>query len=312
MKSELFPLADTWLERLRVRGFAKDTLGVYASILRAFLARLEGEGIGDPLDITPDLVEGYFIEESQRTSRYGKPLAPLSIEHIRTVLSGFFQYLVRREILLGNPMEGLCLGKAPIRFRRPPSRRALSRLLDAPGFDPVGLRDRAIFETFYSSGIRRAELCGLDLTDVDRASGSLFVRQGKGGKDRIVPIGEKALQAVGVYLIRGRPALDPIGPALFVSRLGIRFPKTSLNLLFREYNARLGLDPPITPHLLRHAFATGLLENGASVRHVQAMLGHSKLDSTAIYTHVGVRRLQEKMALLDHRGRLESHAYSSF
>jgi len=308
MRGEWFPLADSWLKHLRVRGYARGTLEVYASILRSFLAWLKGEGIGDPMDITPDLVERYFLVESQRTSRYGKPLAPLSIEHVRTVLSGFFRHLVRREILLGHPMEGLDFGKAPQRFRRPPSRRALSRLLAAPGFDPVGLRDRAIFETFYSSGIRRAELCNLDLTDVDRASGSLFVRQGKGGRDRIVPIGERALRAVGDYLLRGRPDLDPIGPALFVSRMGIRFPKTSLNLLFREYSERLKLDPPITPHLLRHAFATDLLANGAPVAHVQAMLGHAKVETTAVYTHVNVSRLKEKMALLDHRGRLEAPA----
>jgi len=308
MSETLFALADTWLEHERVRGLAKGTLGVYESILRAFLSWMVEQGKETPSDLTPERIERYFLEESRRISRYGKPLQPVSILHVLTVLNGFFHYLMKREILPGNPAAGLDLGRVPRRYRRPPKRRDIDRLIDSARFDPLGLRDRAIFETLYSTGIRRAELCGLDLHDVDASSGTLFVRQGKGGKDRLVPIGSVALQAVEDYLRWGRPELRPIGPALFVSCLGTRIPKESLNSIFQAYNERLRLDPPITPHLLRHAFATGLLENGASVRHVQAMLGHSRISTTALYTHVGIRHLREKMALLDHRGRLEAPA----
>ncbi len=194
--------------------------------------------------------------------------------------------------------------------RRPPSREALAALLAAPGEDRFGLRDRAIFETLYSTGLRRAELCALNLEDCDRAAGIVRVNQGKGGKDRLVPIGAKALEALARYLRQSRPVFHPHGPALFMNQYGQRMKAAGLNSLFKRYSLNLGLDPPVTPHLLRHAFATGLLERGAGIRHVQAMLGHARIETTQIYTHVSPQHLQRDIERFHPRPRLEGVAFS--
>ena len=221
-------------------------------------------------------------------------------------VQAFLSYLLKAGAVFRNEAEGLDLGKRPRGFRRPPSREAIARLLSAPGEGPAGLRDRAIFEMLYSTGLRRAELCALNLPDVDRASGTVRVNKGKGGKDRLVPIGEKALEALALYLVKGRPRLKARGQALFAGVCGQRLGPATLNDIFQDTSKRLGLDPPITPHLLRHAFATHLLENGASVRHVQAMLGHSDISTTAIYTHVSTKSLKESLARHDPRAALET------
>ena len=150
----------------------------------------------------------------------------------------------------------------------------------------------------------------MNLCDCDRAAATVRVNAGKGGKDRLVPIGEKALLALGRYLQKGRPALKPHGSALFVNGYGDRLHPKVLNTLFAHWSEQAGIEPPITPHLLRHAFATHLLENGADVRHVQAMLGHAQIETTARYTHVSFKALRDTMRRLDPRAALEAEPSS--
>jgi len=291
-------LASDWLERERAKGKAPTTLAVYAAVLRPFVAWCAYRGVEEPQAITRSLLERFFVKRCV-------DLRPSSLHHMRSVLRSFFQYLEDRKILLVNEALTLELGPLQAGFRRPPSRENLLKLLEAPGTDPVGLRDRALFEVLYSSGIRRAECCALDLEDCDRAMGLLQIRRGKGGKDRLAPIGRKALEALQAYLLRGRPGLKPRTTALFIAAFGGRLKVRSITEVFRRWNRRLGLDPPITPHLLRHACATHLLEEGADVRSVQEILGHANIGTTQIYTHVDIRRLQEKLARIDPRERLE-------
>ena len=300
-------LARAWLDLKRVRGIAPSTLKTYAVQLRRFIAWLGNQGITDPGEITTDLLEQFLLMESNRPSRCkkGESVSRASVHHTLSVIRGFVAYLVEKRRLLRNEAEGLEIKPLVAAFRNPPSRESIATLLDAPGSDPLGLRDRALFETLYSTGIRRAECARLDLGDCDRLLGVLRIRKGKGGKDRVVPIGEHALKVLVSYLSLGRPRLKGRGPALFVNAKGTRIEIRAVTEIFRRWNRRLGLDPPITPHLLRHACATHLLEEGADVRSVQEILGHANIDTTQIYTHVRVHRLKKKMDRIDHRARLE-------
>jgi len=294
-------MVDAWLNRNRARGMAETTIGVYRASLNRFLAWLVLQEIDDPTAITRDLVERFFHEAADGED----PLRPASLHHLRSVLRGFLGDLVERRVLLRNEAKSFRLAPLVPSFRRPPSRKNLRKLLEAPGSDPIGLRDRALFETLYNTGIRRAECCALDLGDCDRLEGFLRIRRGKGGRGRVVPIGKTALSALAAYLVRSRPRLGARDSALFVSAKGARLHVRSITEVFRRWNRKLGLDPPITPHLLRHACATHLLEEGADIRSVQEILGHTNIDTTQIYTHVDVKRLKEKLDRIDPRRRLE-------
>ena len=302
-----YNLLAAFLTYERARGMALSTAKARAYSARRLLCWLEKQGGMNLTGITKELLEGYFLNEARRPARHkGKPMSRVSLYSELGKVRRFLDYLLKIHAVQSNESLDLSVGKLPKGFRRPPSREAIARLLSAPAENPAGLRDRAIFEMLYSTGLRRSELCSLDLCDVDRTSGTVRVNKGKGGKDRLVPIGQKALDALGIYLVQARLRLKARGHALFVGKFGQRLGPTTLNNIFQDISARLGLEPRITPHLLRHAFATHLLENGASVRHVQAMLGHSDISTTAIYTHVSLRSLKEHLARIDPRVRLES------
>lgn len=296
MKS-LWQLWRAFLEHEKVRGLAKSTLTIQACELRRFIAWLEGQGLTDASAITCGQLARFVVEESGRIARgrTKRTLSRLTVLHEAQTAQTFLRYLAKEGVLLRDEGAGLELGKRVKSIRRPPSREAIARLLAAPGETPAGLRDRALFELLYSTGLRRAEACALDLLDVDRAGQTVTVRQGKGGKDRVVPIGKKALEALALYLQKGRPLQRPQCPALFLGQWGQRLNPKSVNALFQQWCQRAGIEPPITPHLLRHAFATHLLENGADVRHVQAMLGHSWIGTTQIYSHVSFKHLKEEL-----------------
>lgn len=299
-----------YLKHEKTRGIAPTTLKVRAGVLSGFLRFCEASGIGDPSEITRGFLEGYLYRESVRASRIrkGQPLSRRTVEQGWSIINGFLGYLVKKGALLRNAAAELDMGKRLKTFKKPPTKEAIAALLATPGGNPIGLRDKAIFETFYSTGIRRAELCALDLEDCDRAAGTVRVNEGKGGKGRVVPIGKKALEAIGRYLRSGRPALRPRGPALFVGEWGERLKPPTLNYIFWRWCVKAGIEPRITPHLLRHAFATHLLENGAPVRHVQAMLGHAWIGTTQIYTHVSIKTMKETLARLEPRARIEEGA----
>jgi integrase/recombinase XerD len=161
--------------------------------------------------------------------------------------------------------------------------------------DPLGLRDRAILETIYSTGIRRSEAVKLGVYDIDAERGTVLVREGKRSEDRIVPIGERALRWIDKYQDKVRPRLltDPNDTTLFISRLGGAMTPSHLTLLARQYVRASGIGKSGSCHLFRHAMATLMLEHGADVRMIQAMLGHASLETTALYTHVAIRALKE-------------------
>lgn len=195
-----------------------------------------------------------------------------------------------------NPASELELPR--LGFHLPPvlNKEEAELVLQQPNVaDPLGMRDRAILETFYSTGIRRTELLKLKLPEIDRSNGLVTVRQGKGNKDRVVPIGERALAWVDKYLNQVRPQLviEPDDGTLFLTADGEPFSAIHLTALVRAYVEKAGTGKSGACHLLWHTMATLMLEGGADIRFIQQMLGHAKLTTTQIYTHVSVRMLKE-------------------
>jgi len=294
----------------RAKGLKRGTVAARARGIARFLAWFRKKGRGDFSEVTEALLEEYFMGESKRSNGYldPKPLSRATLEAGFYHLHGFFGFLVRENALLYNPAQTLRLGKHPAGTRRAPGQQEVSLLLAAPGNDALGLRDRAVLEVLYSTGLRCGELCNLDLASVDRSGGAVWVRQGKGGKDRVVPIGENALNAVAAYLKAARPSFNPSCPALFVGRAGRRIRRDDVNAAIKGARLKAGIKEPLTAHHLRHAFATHLLENGADIRHIQAMLGHALIRSTQVYTHVSAKRLKDELSRHNTRERLGDEA----
>jgi len=298
---------EAYLEHIAARGLAPCTRSVYACLLRLFTAWLYRKGITELSAITLEIIEGFLGDEARRPSRLRKktPLSQYTLQHEKIVIRGFLSFAAKEGGLVRSDALNLEPGRLRKSFRKTPPREHIALLLSSPDESPLGLRDKAIFEILYSSGLRRSELCALDLSHVDRAGGVVSVIQGKGGKDRFVPVGARALRSLALYLQRGRPELNPQSQAVFITEHGRRLNPKTLNAVFQERCKNAGIEPVITPHLLRHAFATHLLENGASIRHVQAMLGHNWIGTTQIYAHVEIKLLKEEMQRLDIRAALE-------
>ncbi len=242
----------------------------------------------DPLTIRA------FIADLHRSG-----IARSSIARKLATLRSFFRYLCREGVLQTNPAKLVSTPKLPKRLPTYLSVDEVDRLMASPGRqDAPSARDRAILELFYASGIRLSELVGLDVHDLDLREGLVKVK-GKGNKERIVPVGSKATAAMKWYLDRRKELIPPSerGPlapqALFLNRLGGRLSARSIARILLKYLERSGLGPKITPHGLRHSYATHLLEAGADLRAIQELLGHSRLSTTQRYTHLNLDRLME-------------------
>jgi len=236
----------------------------------------------------------------------GTPLSLSSQASYLQRVRSFFAFLARRGLLLRNPAADLVLPSASPLPRAAVSESEAARLMDAPRSDTkAGRRDRAILETLYGMGLRRGECARLYVSDVDLAAGTLLVRDGKGRKDRMVPVPGRAAAALAIYLRDVRPELvvDPGEGALFLTAWwGHRLSDVSLSFLLRRHAKAAGI-AKAHPHALRHACATHLLRGGADVRHVQAILGHKKLETTGLYTRVVIEDLRQAVAAAHPRER---------
>jgi site-specific recombinase XerD len=224
------------------------------------------------------------------------PLAPWTLVAYLGRVRSFFAFLESKGVILASPAMELALPR-PQRLPRALSEEEARRLMAAPShWSARGRRDRAILEILYGTGIRLSECVRLDLQDVDLAEGRLLVRNGKGKKDRVVPLVGQALRALGLYLRESRQAFveDPREPAVFLSTLGRRLSALMLERQVKKHGRAVGIH--VTPHLLRHSCATHLLKHGADVRHIQQLLGHRSLETTALYTRVEVKDLREFLA----------------
>lgn len=245
-----------------------------------------------------------------QASRSRQPLAAGTVAKATSVVRAFFAFLAADGLLEADPAARL---ERPFVPERAPKDvldvPEVRRLLAAPDRStPTGLRDRALLELLYATGLRRNEALALDLPDLDHRERVVLVRRGKGGRGRAVPLTGSAYAAVASYLERARPALFRAGRptlALWLSVRGNRLNETALRRLLAALRARAGLEKPLTPHTLRRSFATALLQGGASLRHIQLLLGHAHLDTTAIYLRLDPEELRRELILRHPRERFE-------
>jgi integrase/recombinase XerD len=275
------------------RGLSRNTLEAYRSDLAQFGDFLGRRGL-DPLEVAPiDLAA--FISELAEGHDGRPPVAPATLQRKIACLRSFYRHLRRDQILTEDPTSELRPPRSPARLPNVLTRDEVARLLAQPrGSDPAVLRDRALLETMYACGLRASEAIGLELSELDLETGILRAR-GKGSKERIVPIGSKAIATLRAYLERGRPALVGLRdePHVFVNQRGAGLSRQGLYKIVQRHAKSAGLEDRMSPHTLRHTFATHLLAGGCDLRSLQEMLGHADIGTTQIYTHLSAGRLRE-------------------
>jgi len=287
---------DAYIESLRVQNYSERTVENRISYLNALIVWCEERSLRRPSEITKPILERYQKHLLHTKKRDGKPLS-FRAQHARLIpVRQFFKWLCRQNLLLSNPASDLLLPRLEKRLpKHVLSAKEAELVLNQPDtLEPMGIRDRAILEVFYSTGMRCSELAHLQLFDIDAERGTIMVRLGKGKKDRMIPIGERAIKWVERYQEDVRPGLvGPIEDAtLFLTSLGESFTPNRLTQLVRGYVQAAEIGKSGSCHLFRHACATLMLENGADIRFIQQMLGHAKLETTEIYTHVSIRQLK--------------------
>jgi integrase/recombinase XerD len=247
--------------------------------------------------ITKPIIESYQRYMFRYRKEDGKPLSWCSQSMHIAEVNNFFRYLVKFNHLPFNPASEVELPKKPKSLPKAIlSPDEVERILAEPDLtSSFGLRDRAIFELLYSSGIRRAELCNLRLEHVDVERKAIFINQGKGQKDRYVPVGLRALLWIARYVenVRDKLLLDKKEPTLFLTKDGTPMNPDSLTEYARRYIESSGVEKPGACHIFRHTMATLMHENGADIRYIQAILGHERLETTQIYTRTSLRKLLE-------------------
>ena len=283
-----------WLED----GLADLTLAAYRRDLKTFGVWLEKERThGLDAAVAGD-IEAYLAW------RFARRAQPRSAARYTSALKRFYRYLLRENLIAADPTLNLDSPKLPRSLPKTLTEADVERLLDsADVHTPLGLRDRAMLETLYATGLRVSELVGLKLTAVNLNDGVLRVT-GKGNKDRLVPLGEEAVQWLRRYLGEARPSLleKNLSDAVFVTARGGGMTRQAFWYLIKRRAQAAGITRPLSPHTLRHAFATHLLNHGADLRVVQMLLGHSDISTTQIYTHVARERMKQLHAQHHPRG----------
>lgn len=284
-------------EALRVHNYSEYTAEVRVVYLTWFSAWLEVRGISRPAEVTKPILERYQRALYHHRKADGKPLTFGSQATQLSAVRSFFRWLARQNRILYNPASELELPRIERRLPRHVLTAAEAELVLGQA-DPAtarGLRDRAIMEVLYSTGMRRREVLGLSLYDLDAERGTVMIRQGKGKKDRMVPVGERAIAWCDRYLTEVRPryALEPDPGVLFLSTEGTTFTPNRLTALVRDYIDAADLGKRGSCHLFRHTCATLMLEGGADIRFIQQLLGHADLSTTQVYTQVSIRKLQQ-------------------
>jgi integrase/recombinase XerD len=289
-------LLEEYIQHLEVTGFTDDTRYVRRVHLNMFERWAAERGLVEPVEVTRPVLERYQRYLFHYRKKDGRPLSFAS-QHSRLVpLRQWFRWMTRQNYLLHNPASELELPRLPKPLPRVLTASEAEMILQQPDVtDPAGIRDRAMLETFYSTGMRRTELLRLRLYDMDRDAGIVTIREGKGRKDRVIPIGERAVAWIDKYLDEARPRLvvEPDDGTIFLTVQGEPFGPNRLSGLVRDYVEAARIGKRGACHLFRHTMATLMLEGGADIRFIQQMLGHARLDTTQIYTHVSIRMLKQ-------------------
>ena len=288
--SENYRHLDIYLDHLRVeKGLAKNTLEAYGKDLTEFIQWAEDIFKRPLFDIHEKDLRLYFLDRSEAG------LSPRSITRKISTLKGFYRYLLKEGHIRENPTDLLETPRLSAPLPRDLSLEEVDRLLAQPDPDSLlGARDKAMLEILYATGLRVSELLALRTQDINLEVGYL-VAYGKGSKERLVPFGEIALEELSRYLLAFRPRLCKAGkvPYVFLNRSGKRLSRQGFWKLIHRYARQAGIASMVTPHVLRHAFATHLLERGADLRSVQLLLGHASISTTQIYTHLNRERLKK-------------------
>lgn len=294
--ADLAALLTRYVEELRVRRHSASSLEKARFELPRLIHHLREDGVSDARAVAEAHLVAYARHLEGRRTRLGSPLTASSRASAISTMRRFFAFLASREHILRDPAQAIPLPK----IRRLPrgilTERQARRLVAAPfPGSRIGKRDRAILETLYGTGIRLGEAARADVSDLDLRGRVLLVRSGKGKKDRLVPVPGRAALALDTYLIEARPELvKRLDGALFISRHGARLSLVGLRAVVQRHGRAMGV--AVSPHALRHTCATHLLRGGADIRHVQELLGHRCLATTALYTRVAIEDLRQVLA----------------
>ncbi|BBY08636.1 site-specific tyrosine recombinase XerD [Mycobacterium noviomagense] len=295
----------SYLDHLTIeRGVAANTLSSYRRDLRRYLEHLTVRGIDDLAKVTEDDVSDFLVALRRGDPDAGAvPLSAVSAARALIAVRGLHRFAAAEGLTDVDVAREV---KPPTSGRRLPKSLTVDEVLallaaaggDSPSDGPLTLRNRALLEFLYSTGARISEAVGLDVDDIDVQARSVLLR-GKGGKQRLVPVGRPAVEALQAYLVRGRPELARRGrgtPSMFLNARGGRLSRQSAWQVLQDAAERAGITSKVSPHMLRHSFATHLLDGGADVRVVQELLGHASVTTTQIYTLVTVHALREVWA----------------
>jgi integrase/recombinase XerD len=305
---------ENYSNHLAAAGRVKNTIYWHQCYLKQFFAYLESKNINDLKAVTKQDIDSYriYLKEEHRTPQ-GTPITEGTYYSHMNALNSFFQWLQETGVIFINPISKRTEPRKPKAVKLPNvmNEAETFKILDAsPINTPTGLRDRAILELLYSTGIRRQELVNLNMADFSVEQGEIFIHKGKGGKDRVVPVGEYASRIIQGYLKLVRPWLvkSPLETALFLnSKTGNRLTTKYFDRLIQKAVKRSGVKKKLSPHTFRHSMATHLLRNGADLRHIQAILGHENLSSTEIYTHLTVEDLKKVIKECHPHGKRTAH-----
>ena len=292
-------LHQVFLDDIKARWYSKHLHKQARNILIRFLTHLREKRVRDIRAVKEAHIFAWARHLAQQKTAKGEPYSLATQRSYLALVQRFFRYLLRAGVMLEDPTLELVLPRWKKLPRAVLNEGQARRLVAAPSsWKPLGKRDRAILETLYGCALRVSECERLDLTDLDLVKGEILVKDGKGRKDRVVPVVGRAVAALEVYLSEARPELvrDPRERALFLTRHGRRLGIQVIQNLVRNHARAAGIEIRVSPHTLRHGCATHLLQGGADIRHVQKLLGHASVETTAIYTKVAPTDLARVMA----------------
>lgn len=287
----------SFIQWRKVRQYSDRTLRTQSHHLYHFIKWCDERSLHYPKEITRPILERYQRHLYTYRKQNGEPLSSRTQRSILSPIQVWFKWMSKQNFILSNPASDLELPKLEKRLpRHILTINEIEQILSVPDITTLqGLRDRALLELLWSTGIRRLEAASLELYDIDQERKTITIRLGKGKKDRVIPIGRRALDWLNVYLLKVRPQLiiNQNEKALFMAMDGLAgLTPNGITNLTSKYIKQSGIEKRGSCHLFRHAMATQMLENGADLRWIQAMLGHASVESTQIYTQVSIRTLQ--------------------
>ena len=290
-------MLEEYLKSLQVRNYSEMTVKTRRVYIGYFIRWCKERGVTEPVEVTRPIIESYQRYLFYHRRKDGKPLTFASQITRLTPLRVWFKWLARQRHILNNPASEMELPRMEHRLPKTIlTKSEIEQVLSQPDInDLLGLRDRAMLETLYSTGIRRSELVNLKVYDLNMERGIVTIRQGKGKKDRIIPIGERAARWVEKYLREARPRMvtEPDDYVMFLSNSGEGLGIHYMSDLVKNYVDAAKIGKSGSCHMFRHTMATLMLENGADIRYIQQMLGHADLRTTQVYTHVSIRQLKQ-------------------